>query len=67
MNTVDNEINATFVPDTARSQETYCPFCQSAKDPNAKLGVEGLVAPGQTLEYTVQFENVGAGEAYGVF
>jgi uncharacterized repeat protein (TIGR01451 family) len=61
------EINATTVPDTARSQETYCPLCEAAKDPNAKLGVEGLVAPGQTLEYTVQFENVGTGEAYGVF
>ncbi len=44
-----------------------CSECQPAQDPNAKLGVEGSVAPGQELTYTVQYENEGAGEAYGVF
>ncbi|HBY09629.1 MAG TPA: hypothetical protein DEH22_18260, partial [Chloroflexi bacterium] len=49
------------------SDDASCPFCAPAQDPNAKLGVEGLVAPGQTLAYTVQYENVGPGEAFGVF
>jgi hypothetical protein len=49
------------------NQNVSCPFCSPAQDPNAKLGVEGLVAPSQTLEYTVQYENVGTGEAFGVF
>jgi hypothetical protein len=51
----------------ASNKNVSCPFCSPAQDPNAKLGVEGLVAPGQTLAYTVQYENVGAGQAFGVF
>ena len=61
------EPNATLAPNLVRRNDAYCPYCSFAKDPNAKLGMEGLAAPGQTLEFTVQFENVGAGEAYGVF
>jgi uncharacterized repeat protein (TIGR01451 family) len=57
---------------------TECPICNGstcspyniiatvAHDPNALYGPEAA-APGQTLEYTIETENVGAGTAYGVF
>lgn len=38
-----------------------------AKDPNAIAGPEGDLLPGQWVTYTVSFENVGEGRAYGVY
>ncbi len=38
-----------------------------AKDPNAKHGPEGNLLPGQTVTYTITYENEGAGQAQGVF
>jgi len=40
---------------------------RAARDPNEKSGTEGDVTPGQEMEYTVEYENVGAGTAYGVY
>jgi len=37
-----------------------------ARDPNIKSGPDGYVSPGQTLNYTVEYENEGEGIAYGV-
>jgi hypothetical protein len=37
------------------------------KDPNAKYGPVGDLLPGEAVSYTVAYENVGVGEAYGVF
>jgi len=37
------------------------------KDPNAKRGPVGDVVPGQEIEYVVEYENVGAGTAHGVY
>ncbi|MBI3958682.1 MAG: right-handed parallel beta-helix repeat-containing protein [Chloroflexi bacterium] len=38
-----------------------------AKDPNAIYGPAGDLLPGQTVSYTVTYENEGAGRAYGVY
>ncbi len=38
-----------------------------ARDPNAKYGPDHELLPGETIAYTITYENVGAGRAYGVF
>jgi hypothetical protein len=38
-----------------------------AKDPNAKYGPVGDLLPGEAVSYTVTYENVGQGIAYGVY
>lgn len=38
-----------------------------ARDPNDITGLEGDLLPGQTVTYTIRFENEGAGRAYGVY
>ena len=38
-----------------------------AHDPNAKHSPAGDVVPGQELVYSVEYENTGAGRAYGVY
>ena len=44
---------------------------RAAKDPNAKYGVnsstQSAALPGQELNYTITYENEGAGTAYGVY
>jgi len=40
---------------------------QFPHDPNAMLGPEGYVTPGQAMTYTVMFENEGAGTAFDVY
>jgi uncharacterized repeat protein (TIGR01451 family) len=38
-----------------------------AKDPNDITGPAGDLLPGQTVTYTIRYENEGAGRAYGVY
>ncbi len=38
-----------------------------ARDPNAKYGPAGDLLPGDVVPYTVEYENVGEGIAYGVY
>jgi uncharacterized repeat protein (TIGR01451 family) len=38
-----------------------------ARDPNIKYGPDGYVSLGQTLNYTVEYENEGEGIAFGVY
>jgi hypothetical protein len=64
---------------TADAQETCSaaaagglPRCRDlelllAKDPNLIYGPEGDLLPGATLNYTITYENEGAGRAYGVY
>jgi uncharacterized repeat protein (TIGR01451 family) len=46
--------------------EAQCIRALTAHDPNALYGPQ-LAAPGQTIEYTVEWENEGKGTAYGVY
>ena len=46
--------------------EAQCIRALTAHDPNAFYGPE-TAAPGQTIEYTVEWENKGQGIAYGVY
>ena len=38
-----------------------------ARDPNEKHGEEGALLPGEWVDYSIEYENVGAGEAYNVY
>ena len=38
-----------------------------ARDPNIKHGPEGQVLPGDTLNFTVEYENEGEGIAFGIY
>jgi fimbrial isopeptide formation D2 family protein len=38
-----------------------------AKDPNALYGPDGDLLPGQLVTYTITYENMGEGRAYGVY
>jgi hypothetical protein len=49
------------------STTVRCDECSTARDPNEMHGPEGDLLPGQLLTYTIDYENIGAGEAYGVF
>ncbi|MDD5772597.1 MAG: PKD domain-containing protein [bacterium] len=54
-------------PFTIIGQDTTSLNNGFARDPNIKYGPEGNVSAGQTLNYKVQFENVGEGIAFGVY
>ncbi len=49
------------------SQDLECDDCVLAKDPNEIYGPQGDLLPGQVLSYTIAYENIGAGNAIGVF
>jgi uncharacterized repeat protein (TIGR01451 family) len=51
----------------AANPDGECDECRAAKDPNAKYGPSGDLTPGQLVTYTVTYENVGKGEAFGVY
>jgi uncharacterized repeat protein (TIGR01451 family) len=44
-----------------------CETCLRAKDPNEMHGPAGDLLPGQVVSYTIDFENVGEGDAFGVY
>ena len=47
--------------------DTWTTTILFARDPNAKYGPVGSVIPGQKLTYSIEFENEGLGNAYGVY
>lgn len=51
----------------AVSSGGHCDECSPAKDPNELFGPEGDLLPGQRVAYTITYENVGAGQAFGVY
>jgi hypothetical protein len=44
-----------------------CEECVQAKDPNQITGPVGDLLPGQLVTYTIEYENVGEGDAFDVF
>lgn len=53
--------DTSFDTDSTQSQVIV------ARDPNIMHGLEGFISPGQTLNYTIEYENEGEGIAFGVY
>jgi uncharacterized repeat protein (TIGR01451 family) len=61
-----------FAAGQPSSAESMCKVCytdiRAAHDPNAKSAdFKGNVIPGQTINYTIEYENTGTGSAFEVF
>ncbi len=56
-----------YVKNTTLASNTWRIFLTLAVDPNMKTGPDGNVTAGQRLNYKIEFENIGAGIAYGVY
>ena len=59
--------NGKCVDGECRCPPTHTSHIAVAGDPNIKYGPEGYVLAGQTLNYTVEYENEGEGIAFGVY
>ena len=58
---------AEYLDDQSYASSSHNNSIAVARDPNIKYGPEGKVSTGQTLEYTIEYENEGEGSAFGVY
>jgi uncharacterized repeat protein (TIGR01451 family) len=49
------------------ASDSFITTVRTAWDPNVKYGPEGNVTPNQKLNYTIEYENLGSGIAFGVY
>ena len=56
-----------YLEDTSYDTSSYSSQVTVARDPNILYGPEPYITPGQTLNYTAEFENEGEGIAFGVY
>src|SRR3989339_1769324 len=56
-----------YVKKDTKKQASKNSVATTARDPNAMYGPDGQISPGQVLNYTVEFENIGEGIAYGIY
>jgi uncharacterized repeat protein (TIGR01451 family) len=56
-----------YITNTTLALDSFITTVTPARDPNIKYGPDGDVTSGQKLHYTIEFENEGAGIAFGVY
>jgi len=56
-----------FIQNKILATDSFVTRVTPAVDPNMKYGPEGNVTQGQKLNYKIEFENIGAGIAFGVY
>lgn len=62
-----DDVYCQYLAETTHSSTCERASIATARDPNAKIGPEGRVVPGEELSYRVEYENEGSGSAYGVY
>lgn len=56
-----------YIQDQTLASASFTSRVTPAVDPNVKYGPDGNVTPGEKLNYTIEYENIGSGIAYGVY
>jgi alpha-tubulin suppressor-like RCC1 family protein len=64
---IPGKLGISWCPEEPPNTGSHTQTVTVARDPNRKLGPEGIVLPGQKLDYNVEYENEGEGIAFGVY